>query len=106
MLTFVGCSLGCCARLVAGGRMPDLHADWELVGWEYALDEDGTKEVAWVEGYLVACVGKEEVDDYGKGWVMRETCLQVDVMEKVEVTGEDWAPVIIMREFYRKNLPP
>lgn len=41
-LTFAGCKLGCCARHVLGERMPDLHADWEVVGWEHGLDEEGT----------------------------------------------------------------
>lgn len=37
------------------------------------------------EGCLAAYVGREEVADQGKGWVMRGTCLQVDVTGKVEV---------------------
>lgn len=37
---------------------------------------------------------------------MRDTCLQVDVTEKVEVWGEGWAPVIIMRGSFQKNLNP
>lgn len=43
--------------------MLDLRADWEVVGWEYVLDEEGTNGVAWAEGCLAAYVGREEVDD-------------------------------------------
>ena len=85
--------------------MLDLYVDWGMVGQEHGLDEEGIKG-AGAEGCLEAYVGKKEVADQEKGWVTRETCLQVDVMEKVEVQGEGWVPVIIMRESYLKTQSP
>lgn len=43
--------------------MLDLCADWEMVGWEYGLGEEGTSGEAWAEGCLAAYVGREGVDD-------------------------------------------
>lgn len=43
--------------------MLDLHADWEMAGWERGLEEEGTKGVALVERCLEAYGGREEVDD-------------------------------------------
>lgn len=59
-----------------------------------------------MEGCLAVDVGKEEVADQGKGWATRVTCLLGGVMEKVEVWGEGWAPVIIMRESFPKIQSP
>lgn len=43
-------------------------------GYEHVRDEEeGIKAVAWVVACLEAYVGREEVDDRGKGWVKGET---------------------------------
>ena len=43
--------------------MLGLYADWEMVGWAYASDEEGTNGEAWAEGCVAACVGREVGDD-------------------------------------------
>lgn len=64
--------------------MLDLHADWETVVQERVVDEGGTMGVAGVDGCLEACVGRREGADLGKGCVLGEIYLEVDVTEKVE----------------------
>lgn len=56
-----------------------------MVGSERGQGEGGTKGVAGVEGCLVEKVGREGVADQGRGRVVRETCVQVDVMGSVGV---------------------
>lgn len=76
--------------------MQDLCAYWKFVGQRLGQDEEGTNGVARVEGLLTTCVETVEVAEQEKGWVMKGSCLEVEVMEKEAVKGGGLAPVEIL----------
>lgn len=106
-LTFVLYTTCCCAHLVSGWRKEDLNADPEMAGQGFAQDVEETYEVAWEEGPVGPCVETEEVA-VRENWVVKETCLQMDVMGKLlEEQGEHWILVMTVQwESFPQNPSP